>query len=1311
MFAAIKHFMAGAVAKVSDLLWPNVSLLLRTIGTAGATNSSFRDDGPYNFLPTRNGDVTQGTFSPFGALSGTADATAATTGSVYFDGNSGSYITIPSYGTAIGTNDFTVECWIMTNKETYPTLFDFTNSSSTTTAAITLGVGWVTAKRISVWNAATSSYLMTGTIDINPGSWYHVALTRSGTALKLYVNGVQDGSVTNSTNWSTTNAIVGAYYDNTAANRFLGCISNFRLVVGSSLYSSAFIPPAAPLTAVTGTRVLTCQSATSISDASGNAYSLVRGGTVRASVDTPFGYGSAYFDGTGDYLEPAAATAATNFGTGDFTAEFWYYPIAAGQQNCLDNFGNSGVALYRDSSGYMNYYISGNVIISTTALSNNTWWHVALVRSSGSSKLYINGVKEGSTYTDSTNFAGGAAYPRIGTAFNGAVGVNGYMSNVRIVKNAVYTAAFTPPTAPLTAISGTSLLTAQDKGRIADASSNAFAVTRAGDVKPVGETPFAQKGDGRWSAYIDGSNSGYLSVPMSSGIQAGSGDWTWECWVYPLDSGAQRPVYVDRTGGDFTGLGFYLNSGVFGGVVNNGAGGWGINNISGAGSVAANAWSHLAVSRSGSTWRYFVNGALTNTQTLAGSPTQGGPAMIGYDPGLGASAVFYGYISNVRVVKSAVYTAAFTPSTTPLTAIAGTGLLACQDNRHRDASNTNATITRFGTASVSKSSPFGSSGVVATTNLASAGSVYFDGTGDYLTTSSSAGALGFGTGDYTVEAWVNPDSRGNSQGIITGSSGCFALRFGAAYGTGGALNGLQVTKSLVSDYDYCLYTFTPGQWYHVVVVRQSGVVSFFVNGIKQTTVASNSATNWSNETLINIGIDSDYTTEPYKGFISNVRVVKGTAVYASNFTPSTSPLTAISGTSLLTAQDAVTVTDASSNAFTVTKVGDAKAVEASPFKRVTYPFGGSAYFDGTGDYLTIPKNASHEFGTGDFTVEAWVYPTVSASNLFASTYAGSSSGWWFRLSYGNLECGFGDAAIISVAVSGAYNSWHHVALSRSGTSMKIYLDGVSVGSATNSTSLNSTGSILYIGCLNTSQPFNGYMSNLRIVKGVAVYTANFTPPVEPVKAVGGTTVLLNFDNAGIYDASGGNNLTSIGDAKASKAVVKYGTENTAFDGTGDYLSIPNGSQASLSGNFTVETWFYQNATVFYGNIFGTTSDYVTASSLRISTGPSNNTLQVASAGSVLFNASSTFANSAWIHVALVRSGTTLTLYQNGVSVGSVTNSTSFVANTPYIGNSLGTGSPYCINGFLEDFRITRSARYTANFTPPSEALPTALPTT
>ena len=395
----------------------------------------------------------------------------------------------------------------------------------------------------------------------------------------------------------------------------------------------------------------------------------------------------------------------------------------------------------------------------------------------------------------------------------------------------------------------------------------------------------------------------------------------------------------------------------------------------------------------------------------------------------------------------------------------------------------------------------------------------------------------------------------------------------------------------------------------------------------------------------------------------------------------------------------------------MTKVGDAKAVEASPFKRVTYPFGGSAYFDGTGDYLTIPKNASHEFGTGDFTVEAWVYPTVSASNLFASTYAGSSSGWWFRLSYGNLECGFGDAAIISVAVSGAYNSWHHVALSRSGTSMKIYLDGVSVGSATNSTSLNSTGSILYIGCLNTSQPFNGYMSNLRIVKGVAVYTANFTPPVEPVKAVGGTTVLLNFDNAGIYDASGGNNLTSIGDAKASKAVVKYGTENTAFDGTGDYLSIPNGSQASLSGNFTVETWFYQNATVFYGNIFGTTSDYVTASSLRISTGPSNNTLQVASAGSVLFNASSTFANSAWIHVALVRSGTTLTLYQNGVSVGSVTNSTSFVANTPYIGNSLGTGSPYCINGFLEDFRITRSARYTANFTPPSEALPTALPTT
>ena len=202
--------------------------------------------------------------------------------------------------------------------------------------------------------------------------------------------------------------------------------------------------------------------------------------------------GSVYFDGTGDYLEPQTATSASNFGTGDYTAEYWYYPLASGQQNCIDNFGNSGVAIYRDNSpGYMHLYVGGNVVNSSVAITNNSWWHIAVVRQGSGVRMYINGVLQPYPGTDSTNYGGGANYPRIGLAFNGSVGVNGYLSNVRLVKSALYgNSNFTPSATPLTAVSGTSLLTCQSPTTITDASSNNLTVTAYGNAVASSTSPF-----------------------------------------------------------------------------------------------------------------------------------------------------------------------------------------------------------------------------------------------------------------------------------------------------------------------------------------------------------------------------------------------------------------------------------------------------------------------------------------------------------------------------------------------------------------------------------------------------------------------------------------------------------------------------------------------------------------------------------------------------------------------------------------------------------------------------------------------------
>jgi hypothetical protein len=164
-----------------------------------------------------------------------------------------------------------------------------------------------------------------------------------------------------------------------------------------------------------------------------------------------------------------------------------------------------------------------------------------------------------------------------------------------------------------------------------------------------------------------------------------------------------------------------------------------------------------------------------------------------------------------------------------------------------------------------------------------------------------------------------------------------------------------------------------------------------------------------------------------------------------------------------------------------------------------------------------------------------------------------------------------------------------------------------------------------------------------------------------------------------------------------------------FDGTGDYLIFSNNNQNLTlgSGDFTIELWFYQTATTFFGTIFSTTFTWTTSSQLRISTGNNNNTLRVASGSSDLFDSNTTFNNNVWNHIALTRSGTTLRLFLNGTQVGSATNSTNFVTDTFMIGQTSASGTNYYFQGYMDDFRITKGyARYTANFTPPTSAFKT-----
>ena len=129
------------------------------------------------------------------------------------------------------------------------------------------------------------------------------------------------------------------------------------------------------------------------------------------------------FDGSGDYLSVGSSSDFT-FGTGDFTIEGYFYKFNTGNNDIFYDHRNAGGAqglhptLFWDGSGNLNYWVNGTTRITTTEFSYNKWNHVALVRSSGSTKLYIDGVQKGSTYADSNDYV----IPQTGAPYIGQVG-------------------------------------------------------------------------------------------------------------------------------------------------------------------------------------------------------------------------------------------------------------------------------------------------------------------------------------------------------------------------------------------------------------------------------------------------------------------------------------------------------------------------------------------------------------------------------------------------------------------------------------------------------------------------------------------------------------------------------------------------------------------------------------------------------------------------------------------------------------------------------------------------------------------------
>jgi len=656
----------------------------------------------------------------------------------------------------------------------------------------------------------------------------------------------------------------------------------------------------------------------------------------------------------------------------------------------------------------------------------------------------------------------------------------------------------------------------------------------------------------------------------------------------------------------------------------------------------------------------------------------------------------------------------------------GNGTNGAQNNTFLDSSSNTFTITRNG------GNPGMTQGTFSPFSAQlGAWSSYYSGVTDTNATYFAANsAYSFGTGDFTVEAWVNipPISNTNGKMIVdsrpNATNGPYWLigltNTGRFEGTTMTTGGVQ----LISP-----NPIPTNQWVHLAYTRASGNLNIWVNGVSVASATGNT-NNISSDTLW-IGRNAYSGAAPdtfFAGYMSNLRIVKGVAVYTGTFTPPTSPLgktqsagtniAAITGsqTSLLFNQSNRFVDNSDTNATPLTQNTWPTIQPFSPFAPTAEysaaTVGGSGYFDGGSDYLS--SNIANNIlpTTGDFTAEVWVYAlSTSAGSVFAlrgnsGAFAGlrvyvesnavgilvSTTGSSFQINSGNQ----GNVRL---------NSWNHIAVVRNGGTFTLFVNGVSVFTSTaiSSGTALMTGDYNYFGVLDFSgagglfQYYNGYMSSVRISNTARTITV----PTAPYTSDGNTRLLLNFTNAGITDATAKNDLETVGNAQISTTQSKFGGSSISFPGS-SYAVMPYTPQVNLGlgGDITVEFWGYWNSlTASPQAVVGQSSSSAdgrtfiyTYSDGRIAIGINGTNEIVASAG--------TITTGSWIYIAIVRSGSTTTIYKNGSSVASNTTAVWASSTNPlYVG---GAASITSSNMYIDDLRITRYAR---TITTPTTAFP------
>jgi len=430
------------------------------------------------------------------------------------------------------------------------------------------------------------------------------------------------------------------------------------------------------------------------------------------------------------------------------------------------------------------------------------------------------------------------------------------------------------------------------------------------------------------------------------------------------------------------------------------------------------------------------------------------------------------------------------------------------------------------------------------------GSHYFDGSSDCLHFPDN-NDWEPGSGDFTMEMWVHRFRVDADEWLMIQSDGTSAASgvgihiWASNVGTANQFAGrMRIGGSNIDCNGSTKLEINT--WYHLAFTREGDKARVFVNGQLDGEVTNGGAINAPSTNMI-IGAVTTGGAAGLKGWIQDVRFYKGAAKYTKDFIPAT----------------------ASPDILPETPSGTAYGSELT-----LSPKSSSIQFDGKTNHLYVANHADMNPGSGDFTVEAWIYVSKDTEDSWASiggcwNSSNNRRTWTLQIEKSTRKAyfycspdGSNSSNAVTANTRGSFDRWHHVAGVRKGNTLTVYLDGIA-GATTASFSgsvYNNTDDRFRIGDSSASGAHNtkGYISNFRFVKGTAVYTDNFEPPTEPLTAITNTKLLCCQDPTTVSAAAVSPNISGINDGTtwsqyAIGESLYQGTPN-AFDGNNPNLA-------------------------------------------------------------------------------------------------------------------------------------------------------------